>query len=276
MNAMLRSSLARFSARPANGENVQLNPQLISGKACAAGISIDFYQLVTIKQIDVAKCDLSLHVDSTHGSHVESALADRFRSRRSVRSAGAGPMACRLRADSADSRGMLALSIRQPYAELILRGIKTAEFRSRPTRVVGERFYLYAARGPAGGRAARPAGRTNPTGHDPDDATGRRATGKRIISDNLTAALAPAWMADLAAAIRLFGPDGGELPRGVIVGSAVIERVSYHPAPQDAAGVYHWHLSLVGSALRTIHAVPDGLRHRSQIYAITPVIRTSL
>jgi hypothetical protein len=28
---------------------------------------------------------------------------------------------------------MLALSIRQPYAELILRGIKTVEYRSRPT-----------------------------------------------------------------------------------------------------------------------------------------------
>jgi predicted transcriptional regulator len=37
---------------------------------------------------------------------------------------------------------MLALSIRQPYAELILRGIKTAEFRSRSTTIIGERFYL--------------------------------------------------------------------------------------------------------------------------------------
>ena len=30
---------------------------------------------------------------------------------------------------------MLALSIRQPYAELILRGIKTVEYRTRPTRI---------------------------------------------------------------------------------------------------------------------------------------------
>jgi predicted transcriptional regulator len=37
---------------------------------------------------------------------------------------------------------MLALSIRQPYAELILRGIKTVEYRTRPTRIIGERFYL--------------------------------------------------------------------------------------------------------------------------------------
>jgi predicted transcriptional regulator len=37
---------------------------------------------------------------------------------------------------------MRALSIRQPYAELILRGIKTVELRSRSTRIVGERFYM--------------------------------------------------------------------------------------------------------------------------------------
>ena len=35
---------------------------------------------------------------------------------------------------------------RQPYAELILRGIKTAELRSRSTTIVGERFYLYACK----------------------------------------------------------------------------------------------------------------------------------
>ena len=36
---------------------------------------------------------------------------------------------------------MLALSIGQPYAELILRGIKTAELRSRGTTILGEHFY---------------------------------------------------------------------------------------------------------------------------------------
>ncbi len=55
---------------------------------------------------------------------------------------------------------MRALSIRQPYAELILRGtrgqhtcgehtcgeqIKPIEFRSRPTKRIGERFYIYAS-----------------------------------------------------------------------------------------------------------------------------------
>jgi hypothetical protein len=34
---------------------------------------------------------------------------------------------------------MRALSIGQHYAELILRGIKTVEYRSRPTRIIGER-----------------------------------------------------------------------------------------------------------------------------------------
>jgi hypothetical protein len=45
---------------------------------------------------------------------------------------------------------MRALSIRQPYAELILRGtcfeqIKPIKFRSRRTKVIGERFYIYAS-----------------------------------------------------------------------------------------------------------------------------------
>lgn len=37
---------------------------------------------------------------------------------------------------------MRALSIRQPFAELILRGIKTVEYRSRPTRIIGQQFYI--------------------------------------------------------------------------------------------------------------------------------------
>ncbi len=35
-------------------------------------------------------------------------------------------------------------------AELILRGEKTIEYRSRPTKIVGERFYIYASRKWAG------------------------------------------------------------------------------------------------------------------------------
>jgi len=37
-----------------------------------------------------------------------------------------------------------AISIRQPYVEQILRGIKKIEFRSRPTNI-RERVYLYAS-----------------------------------------------------------------------------------------------------------------------------------
>jgi len=43
---------------------------------------------------------------------------------------------------------MRALSIRQPYAEQILRGTKTIEFRSRRTNV-RERVYIYAGMNPA-------------------------------------------------------------------------------------------------------------------------------
>ena len=55
---------------------------------------------------------------------------------------------------------MRALSIRQPYAELILRGIKTIEYRSRPTKIIGERFYIYASKKWAGvnGHAAHSEG----------------------------------------------------------------------------------------------------------------------
>lgn len=38
-------------------------------------------------------------------------------------------------------------SIRQPYAALILRGIKTVEYGTRPRKIVGERFYIYASKG---------------------------------------------------------------------------------------------------------------------------------
>ena len=55
------------------------------------------------------------------------------------------------------NRAMRALSIRQPYAELIpstysgqaLRGIKTVEYRTRPKRIIGERFYIYASKAKA-------------------------------------------------------------------------------------------------------------------------------
>jgi hypothetical protein len=43
---------------------------------------------------------------------------------------------------------MRALSIRQPYAEQILRGTKVFEYRSRPT-MIRELIYIYASRKPS-------------------------------------------------------------------------------------------------------------------------------
>jgi hypothetical protein len=51
---------------------------------------------------------------------------------------------------------MRALSIRQPYVEEILRGIKTIEYRPKACRKdIGKRFYIYAAKQPAEGRGVR-------------------------------------------------------------------------------------------------------------------------
>lgn len=107
---------------------------------------------------------------------------------------------------------MLALSVRQPYVELILRGIKTAELRSRPTNVVGRRFYLYAAKAKA----------TPP-----------------VWSRDLEVATPPEWMVELARQVKLIPPDEA-LPTGVIVGSAVIDRVV---PPADAADLFRWVLT---------------------------------
>jgi hypothetical protein len=98
---------------------------------------------------------------------------------------------------------MRALSIRQPFAELILRGIKTVEYRSRPTRIIGERFFIYAARG----------------------TKARRHEGTEGIwsGDLSTKGDLPEWMIELAGQIKLI-PPGLVLPTGVIVGSAVIEK----------------------------------------------------
>ena len=40
-----------------------------------------------------------------------------------------------------------ALSVKQPFAEQILRGSKTIEYRNRPTHI-RERVYIYASLGP--------------------------------------------------------------------------------------------------------------------------------
>src|SRR4051812_36912977 len=110
---------------------------------------------------------------------------------------------------------MRALSIRQPFAELILRGIKTAELRSRPTNILGERFYIYACKA----KSKPPA----------------------IWSQDLQVATPPAWMIELAGQVRMIEPEllrgGTVLPLGVIVGTAVIDRVVPPDEADGAAGL---------------------------------------
>jgi len=80
-----------------------------------------------------------------------------------------------------------ALSIRQPFAELILRGTKTIEYRTRATRIIGERFWIYAAKG-SGAKVG-------------DSATKRPP----IIGENIEVPTAPLppWMIELAEGLRL-------------------------------------------------------------------------
>jgi len=103
---------------------------------------------------------------------------------------------------------MRALSIRQPFAELILRGVKTVELRSRSTTIIGERFYIYASK-------AKPK--------------------KPIWSNDLRVGTPPAWMIELAEQVKMIEP-GAILPTGVIVGSAIIEKVT------KSDDLYRWHL----------------------------------
>ena len=116
---------------------------------------------------------------------------------------------------------MRALSIRQPFAELILRGITTVEFRSRATRIVGERFYIYASKGKGA------------------VGSGQWSSDNGIWSHDLSAQHPPQAMMELWEMLR-----AGELPSGVIVGSAVISHCT--PLATDDGRrppLYQWHLS---------------------------------
>ncbi len=116
---------------------------------------------------------------------------------------------------------MLALSIRQPYAELILRGIKTVEYRARPTRIIGRRFYIYASKTPA----SRAIAEAKP----------------HAWSGDLQVGHPPQWMIELAEQVGLLEPDAA-LATGCLVGSAVIEKVV------RIDGMYGWHLAGVRRA----------------------------
>ena len=132
---------------------------------------------------------------------------------------------------------MRALSIRQPYAELILRGIKVVEFRSRSTTIVGERFHIYASRQWAAGKLYLEG-----CGVPPSVVSGQSSVVKRAWSDDLEVPDADGvrpWMRELADMLIL-----RDLPAGVVVGSAVIEKVD------RGDDFYQWHLTGVERAKR--------------------------
>jgi hypothetical protein len=154
---------------------------------------------------------------------------------------------------------MRALSIRQPHAELILRGIKPIEFRSQPTKIIGERFYIYASRQWA-------AGKLFLEGCRPSVVSGPLSVDQKAWSTDLAmpgAGLPEPWMLELAEMLIL-----KDLPTGVIVGSAVIEActpvtsdkllvASYgestsSPATSNLqpATLYQWHLGGIERAKR--------------------------
>ena len=156
---------------------------------------------------------------------------------------------------------MLALSIRQPHAEMILRGIKKIEYRSRPTRVVGRRFWIYAAGTwpptPAARRdidravriwsrdLAMPEIRGQRSQVEGQAEEGARSGGPQsapFVPSCLPAFVPsrdgdgpPEWMLGLLAQIMK-----RDLPTGVIVGSALIEKVS-----RGDDGLWRWHLGEV-------------------------------
>jgi len=114
------------------------------------------------------------------------------------------------------------------------------EYRTRATRIIGQRFHIYASRG----RAV----------WGTDHSSGRE-TARRIWSDDLAVpgrthprGEIPPWLIELAEALIL-----DKLPRGVIVGSAVIEkcvrssRMTNGPAPMT---LFEWHLAGVERATR--------------------------
>lgn len=92
------------------------------------------------------------------------------------------------------------------------RGIKTAELRSISTTIVGERFYIYACKA----KAKRP-----------------------IWSDDLRVGTPPGWMIELAKQVGMIEP-GALMPAGVIVGSAVIEKVI---PPNNDSDLFRWQLA---------------------------------
>ena len=112
---------------------------------------------------------------------------------------------------------MRALSIRQPWAELIMRRLKTVEYRSRFTRIRG-RVYVYASLG-------------GPKNLDPDT--------ERFCKKKYGVVFLPNGRAAHCL-------DYDRLPRGVLVGT--VEVVDC----QGEDGKFEWHLRKPERALRLL------------------------
>ena len=118
---------------------------------------------------------------------------------------------------------------------MILWGIKPIEFRSRPTKIIGERFYIYASQQWAAGKlflegCRRPEVRDQKSEvRQPDSLTSDL---RHLTSDNLSAGTPPDWMLELAQMLIL-----KDLPTGVIVGTASIKQVV------KGDSLYEWHLT---------------------------------
>ncbi|MEM1061484.1 MAG: ASCH domain-containing protein [Planctomycetota bacterium] len=123
-------------------------------------------------------------------------------------------------------RGRIALGVRQPWAELIVRGVKTLEVRSRPTEQRGP-IYIYAAKKWAEHDFAD--GVASRHGVDRDAVPYGRVVGAVTVTgcrearaEDVAASLVPAdylreaWVWELADATRLSEPVKPRfLPYGV-------------------------------------------------------------
>jgi hypothetical protein len=117
---------------------------------------------------------------------------------------------------------MRALSIRQPYAELILQGRKRIEYRTTNVKtMLGKPFYLYAALNPMPVASEREAEKAAAIIWSDDLAVTTPRRGEHP----------PRWMMELAESLIL-----QKLPRGVIVGCATIQKVT------RTSDLFEWHL----------------------------------
>jgi len=120
------------------------------------------------------------------------------------------------------------------------------EYRTRPTRIIGERFYIYATKKPSAFS---------------DQLSARKMWSRDLRMPDREL---PAWMLELAEQVGMIEP-GTLLPTGVIVGSAVIEKVSQVPSAGSGQAMYRWHLADVARAkkLRKPRGHPQPVWFRS-------------